>query len=247
VPDRPGSSLDAVEEVGIAVQRLPFGKLARGEFADEFNVVRGRKGRQHRAHLRCAAATGKFAVVVHKRVMDPAEPSAGGGRVEFARPGEVVPEDERVSVPAMRARRKQVARLDNWRARASRVSGHGQLPFDLGRIHTGSSARYARHDGPRPQVHEHMPRLAQHNGLVAPQAIGISDCDRGIDRTHVAILDRRSAPPADLRAGGEKSCVDNRLACPSVQECSRRSRSKIRERVAARDASPHRPLGPAST
>jgi hypothetical protein len=61
-----------------------------------------------------------------------------------------------------------------------------------------------------------MPRLAQHNGLVAPQAIGISDCDRGIDRTHVAILDRRSGPPADLRAGGEKSCVGNRLAWASV-------------------------------
>jgi hypothetical protein len=94
----------------------------------------------------------------------------------------------------MRARRKQVARLDNRRTRASRLTGDGQLPFDVGGIHTGSAARYARHDGPRPQVHEHMPRLAQHNGLVAPQAMGISDCDRGIDRTHVVILDRRSGP-----------------------------------------------------
>ena len=39
VPDRPGSSLDAVEEVGVAVQRLPFGKLARGELAEELDVV----------------------------------------------------------------------------------------------------------------------------------------------------------------------------------------------------------------
>ena len=141
---------------------------------------------------------------LQKRVVDLAEPSAGRSRVELAAPREVTPEEERVSVPAMRARRKQVARLDNRRTHASRVNGDGQLPFDVGRIHTGSAARYARHDGRRPQVHEHMPRLAQHNGLVAPQAMGISDCDRGIDRTQVAILDRRSGPPADLRAGKEK-------------------------------------------
>jgi hypothetical protein len=34
--------------------------------------------------------------------------------------------------------------------------------------------------------------------------MGISDFDRGIYRTHVAILDRRSGLPADLRAGDEK-------------------------------------------
>jgi hypothetical protein len=94
----------------------------------------------------------------------------------------------------MRTRRKQVTRLVNRRARASRVPGDCQLPFDVGRIHTGCAARYPRHHRRRPQVHEHMPRLAQDNGLVAPQAIGFSNCDRGIDRTHVAILDRRSDP-----------------------------------------------------
>jgi hypothetical protein len=99
----------------------------------------------------------------------------------------------------MRPWRKQITRLDNRRARAIRVTGDGQLPFDVGGIHTGSAARHARHDGPRPQVHEHMPRLAHHNGLLGSQAVGSSHCDRGIDRTHVEILDLPFGPPAELR------------------------------------------------
>jgi hypothetical protein len=92
-------------------------------------------------------------------------------------------------VPAMRARRKQVARFDDRCTRASCVAGDGQFPFDVGRIHTGSAAGHAGHDRRRPQVHENVPRLAQHNGLVAPQAVRSGDCDRGIDRAHVAIVD----------------------------------------------------------
>jgi hypothetical protein len=97
--------LDAIEEMGIAVQRLPLGELARGEFAKKPDVIGWFEGRKHRAHLLCAARRGKFAVVVSQRVVDRAEPSAGRGRVELASVYEIAPEDHRVSVAAVGAGR----------------------------------------------------------------------------------------------------------------------------------------------
>jgi hypothetical protein len=127
--------------------------------------------------------------------VDRVEPSAGCGRVELAGLHEVVPENERISVVAVWARRKQVAWLDDRCARPSRVPGDSEFPFDVGRIDTGSAAGYARDHWRRPQVHEYVPRLAQHDGLLAVHAVGFSDCDRGVDCTHDAIVDRRSGSP----------------------------------------------------
>ncbi|HEX3266981.1 MAG TPA: hypothetical protein VHQ98_03250 [Gaiellaceae bacterium] len=91
------------------MQRLPLGELARGEFAEQFDVVGGGERLEHRSHLFCAACRGQVAVVVGERLVNRVEPSAGSGRVELAGLHEVVPENERISVVAVWARRKQVA------------------------------------------------------------------------------------------------------------------------------------------
>ena len=88
----------------------------------------------------------------------------------------------------MRARRKQIAWPDNRRARPSRVTGDAQLPFDVARINTGSAAGDPRDHRRRPQVHEHVPRLPQHDRLLAVHPVGVSDFDRSFDCTHDAIV-----------------------------------------------------------
>ena len=141
MPDRPRRSLDAVEEVGIPVQRLPFGKLPRGEFAEQLDVIGRGERLEHRSHLFYAACRGQqVAVVVGERLVDRVEPSAGCGRVELAGLHEVVPEDERMTTVVVWARRKQVAWSDDRCARPSRVPGDCEFPFDVGRIDTGSGA-----------------------------------------------------------------------------------------------------------
>jgi hypothetical protein len=79
--------------------------------------------------------------------------------------------------------------LDDSRSGASRVPGDSELLFDAGRIDTGSAAGYARDDRRRPQVYEHLPRLTQHDRVLAVHTVGLSDCDRGVDRIHAAIVD----------------------------------------------------------
>lgn len=189
VPDRPGRSLDAVEKVGVSVQSLSLRELARGEFAEEFDVVGRCERLQHRSHLVCPACTGQFGVIVGERVVDRVEPSAGCGGVELPCLHEVMPEDERMSVVAVWAGRKQVAWLDDWCAGSSSVPGDTEFPFDVARIDARSAAGYARDHWRGPQVHEHVPRLAQHDWFLAMHAVGISDCDRGFDCTHDAIVD----------------------------------------------------------
>jgi len=65
-------------------------------------------------------------------------------------------------------------------------------------------------------VHEHMPRLAQHDRLLAVHAVGISDCDRSVDCTHDPIVDPTfripSLPPA-VAALGWASVRE----CPSLE------------------------------
>jgi hypothetical protein len=82
--------------------------------------------------------------------VDRVEPSARCGRVELAGLRDVLPEDERMSVVAVWARRKQIAWLDDRCACSSRVRGDSEFPFDVGRIDTGSAAGYARDHRRRP-------------------------------------------------------------------------------------------------
>jgi len=178
--------LDAVEEVGIPVQRLPFGKLPRGEFAEQLDVIGRGERLEHRSHLFCAACRGQVAVVVGERLVDRVEPSAGCGRVELAGLHEVVPEDERMTTVVVWARRKQVAWSDDRSTRASRVAGDSE--FDVGRIDTGSPTGDAPDHWRRPQVHEHVPRFPQHDRFLAVHPVGISDRNRGFDCTHNAIV-----------------------------------------------------------
>jgi hypothetical protein len=174
--------------VGVSVQRLSLWELARDEFAKELDVVGRRDGLEHRSHLLCAACAGQFAVVVGERVVDRVKPSAGCGRVELSGLRDVAPEHERVSVVVVWARRKQIARLDDRCACPSRVKGDSELPFDVGRIDTGSAAGYARDHWRRPEVHEHVPRFSQHDRLLAVHPVGISDCYGSFDCTHDAIV-----------------------------------------------------------
>lgn len=191
------------------MQRLSAGKLPRGELAEQVDVAGGCKRREHCSHLRRSARSRKLAVVVRERVVDHAEPAAGGSRIDLAGLHEVVPEDDRVTVAAVRARRKQVAWPDDRRASPSRVTGHAQLPFDICRIHAGSSARYARDDRRRPQVHEYVPCLPQYHGLVAADAVSLGDGDCGVDCAHITILDRRSRQLVELSIRFER-----RARCP---------------------------------
>ena len=66
------------------------------------------------------------------------------------------------------------------------MPGDVELPFDIVRIDAGGAARYACDDSRRPQVYQHVPRFAQHHGLVAVHAVGIGDCDGSVDCIHVA-------------------------------------------------------------
>ena len=120
--------------------------------------------------------------------MDRAEPAASGDRIDLAGPHEIAPEDDRVTVAAMWPGRKQIARPDDRSAGASRVTGNAELPFDVCRIDAGSAAGHARDDRRRPQMHEHVPRLPQDDGLVTAHAVSVGDGDRA----QAAILDRRS-------------------------------------------------------
>ena len=78
------------------------------------------------------------------------------------------------------------------------MQGDPEFPFDVVRIDAGSPARYPRDHRRRRQVHEHVPRLAQHHRLVARHTVGPGDCDRGVDRTHVAILERGQEEMASM-------------------------------------------------
>ena len=124
--------------------------------------------------------------------MNRAEPSTGGGRVERSGVHEVAPEDECASVATVWAGRKQVGRLDDRCAAANRVPSDAELPFDVARIDAGSAARHTRYDRGRAQVEQHVPRVAQHDGLVTAHAVGAGDSNGGVDRAHVAILGPRS-------------------------------------------------------
>jgi hypothetical protein len=199
--------LDAVEKVGVPVQRLSLRQLARSEFAKEFDVVGRRERSEHRSHLFCAACAGQFAVVVGERVVNRVEPSAGCGRVELAGLLKVVPEDDRMPFVAVWPRRKQVTWSDDRCARPSRVPGDCEFPFDVGRIDTGSAARNARDDRGRPEVNEHVPRLAQDDRLLAVHPVGISDGDSSFDCTHEAIVSPNLLDPVAAPIQGALDCA----------------------------------------
>jgi len=141
----------------------------------------------------------------------------GCGRVERAVLLEVAPEDERVSAVAVWARREQVARLDDRCARTGRVLCDTQLLFDVLRIDTGSAAGDTRDDRRRPQVHEHVPRLAQHDRLLAPDAVGLGEGDCGVN----ALLD----------IGEPRERTDVRIGDWSLVQ----SGARYAARIAARD------------
>jgi hypothetical protein len=120
------------------VQGLSLRELARGELAEKLDVVGGREGLEHCSHLVRATCTGQLAVVVGKRVVKRSKPSTRCGSVERAVLLEEAPEDERVSAALVWAGREQVARLDDRRARTSRVLRDTQLLFDVVRIDSGA-------------------------------------------------------------------------------------------------------------
>lgn len=49
-------------------------------------------------------------------------------------------------------------------------------------------------------MHEHVPGLAQNDGLLAAHAVGSGDCDCGVDCAHLAIVDRPRASKVSVRA-----------------------------------------------
>src|SRR5204862_8291921 len=118
------------------MQRLHLRERARGELAEKFDVVGRREGLEHRSHLVAAACARQFTVVVGKRGVDGVQPPAYCRRIGLAGLREVAPEDERMSLVAAWARRKQVAWSDDRRARTSRMHGDTEFPFDTVRIDT---------------------------------------------------------------------------------------------------------------
>jgi hypothetical protein len=189
------------------VQGLPVRELARGEFAEELDVVGRRERLEHRSHLFCTARAGQLTVVVGERVVDRVQPSASCGRVERAGLRDVAPEDERMSVPAVWARRKQIARRDDRCAPPSRVPSDSELPLDVGRIDARSTAGHPRDHRRGPQVHEHVPSFAQDDRLLAVHPVGIGDCDRRLDCTHAASVDRPSPEGVTPRADEPSSAA----------------------------------------
>src|SRR4029450_10280786 len=123
----------------------------------------------------------------------------------------VTPEDERMSIVVVWPRWKQVARPDDRGPCTSRVPRDEQFPFDGVRIDTRGDAGDPRADRRGPQVHEHVPRLAQHDRLLAPDAVGLGNGNRGLDCTHRAMVDRRSGSPGSVSA-----MLSNRSAPPAT-------------------------------
>ena len=164
------------------MQRLTVGKLTRGKLAEKLDIVGRRQRREHGPNILGAAGPRKLALVISERVVDRPEPAARSRRVKIALLREITPEDERVPVAPMWAGRQQVARPDHGRARARSVPGNSKLSFDIARIYAGSTAGHSRNHGRRSQMHEHMPRLPQHNGPIAGHGMSAGDCDCSINR-----------------------------------------------------------------
>jgi hypothetical protein len=76
-------------------------------------------------------------------------------------------------------------------------------------------------------VHEHVPCLPQHDGLLAVHAVGIGDCDEGVDCTHVAILDRRSGFTVRATAESILACAGAHGGHP-IPHASRSWRGRLR-------------------
>ena len=149
--------------------------------------------------------------------MDGAEATAGGGRIETAGTHEEAPEDDGVSVAVVGAGWKQIAWLDDRRASASRVRGQAELTFDVSRIDPGSAAGDARDHRRGRQVHEHVPGLAQHDGLFATHTVNSGDGDRGVDCAHGSILARFCR--VSLRIAWISHCPVKGLAVRRLDEC----------------------------
>jgi hypothetical protein len=209
VPDRPGRSLDAVEEVGVSVQRLSLRELARGELAEELDVGRRRERLEHRSHLVFAACAGQFA----RRSRRASRGSCGArGRRRPRRACRLARGSARRRACVRRGGVAQ-AEADRLAERPVRppdcVAGDGELPFDVARIDTGRAARHARYHRPRPQVYEHVPRLAQDHRLLTVQPVRISDCDRSFDGAHDTIV-RACFTPARPRPRRTRECAGRR-------------------------------------
>ena len=76
-----------------------------------------------------------------------------------------------------------VARLNDGRAGADQMSRDVQLAHHVLRIDAGRAARHARDDRSRPKVHEHVPRLAQDDRVVADDAVRTRNGDRRVYRS----------------------------------------------------------------
>src|SRR5581483_12248879 len=139
VPDGAGRRLEAVEEVCVAVQRLPGGKTASSERAEKLDVARRLERREHLAHLSGAPAGRELARVAGERFVDRPEPTPGRRRVELALSDDVAPEDEHVRSVPMRSRVDQVARPDGGRAGACEMPRHVELAHDVVRVDSRGS------------------------------------------------------------------------------------------------------------
>jgi hypothetical protein len=84
----------------------------------------------------------------------------------------------------VRAGIEQVARRDDRRAGAGGVAGDGELADHVvgGRaLRIRQRARDPCHDRQRPQVDEHVPRVAQHDGIVRTKTLLGGDRDGDVD------------------------------------------------------------------
>lgn len=127
------------------------------------------------------------AVVVEQRVVDQPQASAGGTRIDLSKPRDVSPEGDDVSALMMRACVDFVRRRDDWRTRPRGMPSDMKFPDHVVRprpLRKRDSARDARHNRVRGQVHEDMPRLPEDDRPLTAQAVSPTDGHRGGNRAH---------------------------------------------------------------
>jgi hypothetical protein len=187
VPQRACAGGEAIVEVRVAVQCLAVGPRPAGcELTEQLDVRGLLDAGEHLDDLVAVSFMRELSVVVGHRVVDEAEPAAGGARIELAAPLDVAPEGDDVPAAGVRPRIDGLCRWDDRRTCPRRVSGDRQLPDHVHRLRAcreRDPTRDARDEGMRAQVEQHVPRVPQDDRLVAAHALFARHRECGGNRT----------------------------------------------------------------
>jgi hypothetical protein len=117
---------------------------------------------------------GQRAVVVHQRVVHCAQRMTGGTPVDLTTRRDVAPERDDMPIAPVWPRIELVDGRHDRRTQTRGVRRDGELPYDVSWLRSSrqhETGRDARDDRKRWKVHEDMPCLPQHDGILAMHAL----------------------------------------------------------------------------